>query len=562
MVQKFLRIFNAEIASVNRAAYLLGFFALSSQILALFRDKLLAYTFGAGTTLDLYYAAFRIPDFLFVTIGSLVSLYILIPFLVSAYEKGESHAREYIDSIFTFFLAFIGIVSVVVFLASPFLIHRLFPGFSGGDAATVVKLMRVLLLSPILLGVSNLFGALTQSKHRFYVYAISPLLYNVGIIIGVVFLYPHLGVAGLAWGVALGALMHLGIQIPTVIHLNLFPRITLKPSWKFVREVSLLSVPRTITLSMSHIAIFFIISLASTLAVGSISIFNFAYNLQSVPYSIFAVSFSMASFPILSKLFAKKELVEFKHEFVQSATQTLFWVVPSSVLFIVLRAHIVRIILGAGAFNWDATRLTAATVALFAISLVLQSLTLLFVRGLYAMNSTGKPFYITMVSGAIMVVSSYILVHFWNTAPTFRYFIETLMKINDEPGSVVTMLGLGFTIGNIIEGLWIWWLFGGLMKGVTRPILSSLFRITGASVIMGFVTVLGLHAFQNVFSLATFRGVFLQGFVSGMIGIVAGIIVLILLKSPELGNAYALAKQKFWKPKVANVAVSPDTELV
>lgn len=557
MVKKILRFLHKEIPGIHEAAYLLGFFAICSQLLALVRDKLLAFTFGASSSLDLYYAAFRIPDFLFVTIGSLVSLSVVIPFLVSEYQKGTDKAREFIDTIFTFFLLAIIIVSAVAYVIAPYCIGKMFPGFDAVAQDTVVSVMRILLLSPILLGISNLFGSLTQSKNRFFVYSISPLLYNFGIIIGIIFFFPRMGLPGLALGVVLGAFLHLIVQIPTVIHLNLLPRITFKPKFQHVKEVTLLSFPRTLTLSMSHIAIFFIVSLASYMVAGSISIFSLAFNLQSVPLSVFAVSYSMAVFPVLSKLFASQEKEKFRNQFILSAQHILFWVVPSSVLFIVLRAHIVRIVFGAGQFDWSATRLTAATLALFAVSIVLQSLTLLFVRGLYAMGSTGKPFYITMVSGGVMVFLSYILVQIFDTFPFFRYFIESLLKIPDIPGTSVVMLALGFTMGTFLEGVWIWWLFAKSWKGITTPILRSFFRMFSASVIMGFVTFLSLRFFDQLFSLETFLGVFLQAVLSALCGVIVGIGILKLLQSSELADITQVLHHKFWKTNV----ISPDSEL-
>lgn len=558
MVSAILKILHRETNGLHQAAFLLGVFALASQILALLRDKLLAYTFGAGAHLDLYYAAFRIPDFLFVTIGSLVSLSVLIPFLVAEFEKGEEQTRKFIDSVFTIFLASICFLGIVVCAFSSFLISHLFPGFTGVDHESVVRIMRILLLSPILLGVSNLFGSLTQSKNRFFVYSISPLVYNLGIIAGIVVLYPLFGIAGLAYGVVIGALLHLLIQVPTVAHLGLLPRITIKPHFVYIKKVVALSFPRTITLSASHIAIFFLLSLASRMNVGSISIFSLAFNLQSVPLSIFGVSYSMAAFPTLAKLSAKGDKDMFLSHFISSGQQILFWVVPSSVLFIVLRAHIVRIVLGAGQFDWSATRLTAAVLALFCISLVLQSLVLLFVRGLYALGSTGKPFYITVTSSAIMVALSYWCTHLFSTIPTFQYFIESLLKVSDIPGTSVTMLALGFTVGSIIEGVWIWILFRKLCKGFSAPLLASLFRITSASIVMGFITFLSLRFFGTIFGLDTFYGVFMQAGISALCGIAIGVGTLMLLKSPELFDATHSIKQKFWKTKI----VSPDSELV
>ncbi len=558
MVSAILKILHRETNGLHQAAFLLGVFAFASQILALLRDKLLAYTFGAGSQLDLYYAAFRIPDFLFVTVGSLVSLSVLIPFLMAEFEKGEEHTQKFVDSIFTLFTVSICFLGVLAFVFSSFLISHVFPGFTASQHASVLSIMRILLLSPILLGISNLFGSLTQSKNRFFVYSMSPLVYNIGIIVGIVLLYPRFGIVGLAYGVVLGAFLHLTIQLPTVLHLGLLPRITLKPNFAYVKKVILLSFPRTITLSASHIAIFFLLSLASLMNAGSISIFSLAFNLQSVPLSIFGVSYSMAAFPTLARLSAKGDKDTFLTHFISSGQQILFWVIPSSVLFIVLRAHIVRIVLGAGQFDWSATRLTAAVLALFCVSLVLQSLALLFVRGLYALGSTGKPFYITVTSSAIMVLLSYWFTNLFNSVPVFRYFMESLLKISDIPGTSVTMLALGFTVGSVIEGVWIWVLFRKVCKGFSVPLLASLFRISSASIVMGFITFLSLRFFSPIFGLDTFYGVFMQATISALCGTLIGVGTLMLLKSPELYDATHSLKQKFWKTKI----VSPDSELV
>jgi|ERR1035437_1467520 putative peptidoglycan lipid II flippase len=558
MVNKILSFFHKEISGLHQAAYLLGFFALGSQILALLRDKLLAFTFGAGANLDVYYAAFRIPDFLFVTIGSVVSLSVVIPFLLQEYQKGKESSREFIDSVFTLFLAIIIGVALVVFLFAPTLIVWIFPGFTGHSLSTVILLTRILLLSPIILGISNLFGALTQSKSRFFVYAVSPIVYNVGIIFGILVLYPFFGIVGLVLGVVLGALLHLSIQIPTVIHLDLLPRFTFNPKIKLVKQVILLSFPRTVTLSISNIAIFFILSYASLMAAGSISVFNFAFNLQSVPLSIFGVSYSMAAFPTLSRLYASGEKEKFREQFLVSARHIMFWTIPASIMFIVLRAHIVRVVLGAGQFNWNDTRLTAAVLALFAVSLVLQALTLLFVRGLYSLGSTGKPFYITLISGAVMVLSAHFFANIFETSQSFRFFMESLLKIEDLPGTSVTMLALGFTLGSVLEGLLVWYLFAKACKNITSAILSTFFRIFSASVIMGFVTVLGLRFFNLFFTLDTTFGVFAQASCSAIVGIIAGLAVMWLMKSPEFSDIYKTLHQKIWKAK----PVSPDTELV
>ncbi|MFA6340828.1 MAG: lipid II flippase MurJ, partial [Candidatus Paceibacterota bacterium] len=180
-MKKFFNIINREVSGLHQAAYLLAFFAISSQLLALIRDRLLASHFGAGHLLDLYYAAFRIPDFIFITVGSMVSVSVLIPFLVEKMKDGPEEGKKFIGNIFTFFFSLIIVTSAIVFFFIPWINKLLFTGFSDADLVTVNTLTRVLLLSPIFLGISNIFGTLTQTYKRFLIYSLSPLLYNIGI---------------------------------------------------------------------------------------------------------------------------------------------------------------------------------------------------------------------------------------------------------------------------------------------------------------------------------------------------------------------------------------------
>lgn len=558
MVHKIFTFLHKEIRGLHQAAFLLGTFSLLSQILALVRDKLLAYTFGASATLDVYYASFRIPDFLFVTIGSLVSMSVLIPFIVDANENGKENARKFLDNVFTFFLLLICVVSAVVFFLMPYLVPKLFPGFSGQSLSTIISTTRILLLSPIFLGISNLLGSITQSQHRFFVYAAAPLLYNLGIISGVLFFFPLFGTPGLVYGVVFGALLHFLIQIPSVIRLGLLPRIIWKPDFSLIKKVTMLSFPRTITLSISHIAIFFLLSFASLMAAGSISVFNLAFNLQSVPLSIIGVSYSLAAFPALAKLYSSGERDTFLSHFITSARHIVFWSVPCAVLFVVLRAQFVRIILGAGNFDWTDTRLTAAALALFSFSLVFQCLVLLFVRGLYATGATGKPFYVNIVSGGAIILFSYVSAHMFESIPTFRFFFEAIFKVPDVAGVKVLMLALGFTLGSILDGVLMWILFANRFPEFSRPVLRTLFEAVSASVIMGFVTFLSLRIFENFFSLEHFWGLFAQASLSGICGILVWVLILRLLKNKEGEEIWKTLHLKFWKVK----AVSPDTQVV
>ncbi len=549
---------NKEISGLHQAAYLLGFFAICSQVLALFRDRILASQFGAGDTLDLYYSAFRIPDLLFVTIASLVSISVLIPFLIEHFEKGEKEAKEFIDSVFSFFFGFMAVAGVVVFFATPYLMALLFPVFKNSESFTeLVTLTRILLLSPVFLGFSNLLASITQVHRRFFIYAISPVVYNIGIILGIVFLYPIFGISGLGFGVVIGAFFHFAIQIPFIASKKMLPRFRLKITFAFIKKIIYTSIPRTITVSSNEIAKLFLISLASFFVTGSISIFNFSLNLQSVPFSIIGVSYSLAAFPTLTRLFSGGHHEEFLKQIVASTRHIIFWSIPVSVLFIVLRAQIVRTVLGAGEFNWDDTRLTAAALALFVFSLLAQNLTTLFVRSYYAQGKTKTPLIMNLLSAGFIVLSSFVLVRFFEASLFFRNFVESILKVSDTPGTIVLMLPLGFTLGSIINLVIYWVAFNRQFKNFSSSVSRTFFDVFSASVIMGFVTYSFLAVFDSVFNINTLIGIFMQGFLSGVVGIISAVITLFLLKNKELQEVWATLHKKIWGAKV----IVPDPEL-
>ena len=551
MVKKFLNIFNREITGLHEAAYLLAFFALFSQVLALVRDKLLAYTFGASYALDIYYAAFRIPDLIFVSIASVVSASVLVPFFIEKMSSSPEAGRRFVDNIFSAFFFSIIIISIIVFFWTPELLKILLPGFANDPLLPdLITATRILLLSPILLGISNFLSSITQMHKRFLVYALSPLVYNIGIIIGIIFLYPTFGLNGLVVGVVLGSLLHMIIQVPFIISHGVFPRLRLNIDWSSIKKVILVSLPRTLTLSSSQLASFFLIALASLMSGGSISIFSLAMNLQSVPLSIVGVSYSSAIFPTLSKFFVEGQRSGFLGKMVESARHIIFWSIPITVLFIVLRAQIVRTVYGAGNFDWADTKLTAAVLALFIVSVVGQCLILLFVRAYYAEGKTSKPLVINVLCSIAIAVLGYLFTKAFFAFPIFRYFLEEILKVSGQPGTSVLVLPLAYSIGVLLNTYLLWYVFSKDYPGFTRPVLSALFHSFASSIIMGYIIFVSLRFFNIFFTLEKAWGVFLQGFLAGITGIIAGIIVLILLKNKELKEVWAALHHKIWKAKV------------
>lgn len=558
MVKRIFKLFYSEISGIHQAAVLLGLFTLISQILALFRDRILASYFGAGQTLDIYYASFRIPDLIFASIASLVSISVLIPFLSNILENREGETKKFLNSIFTVFFGAMIVVSVVVMMLMPYIVKIVFSGIKDDTfISQVVILSRILLLQPIFLGISNLLGVITQIKKRFFLYASSPILYNLMIIFGIVFLYPHFGIRGVVFGVVLGALLHFAIQIPFVAKEGLLPRFTFSINFKDIWSVVKISVPRTITLSSHTLTQIFITSIASTLAVGSITIFSFAFNLQSVPLAIIGVSYALAAFPTLSACFAKGQKEEFMKHIVTAARHIIFWSIPITALFIVLRAQIVRVVLGSGSFDWNDTRLTAACLAVFVISLFAQSLQLLLVRAYYAAGKTSKPLFINLIGAVVTMASPFILINIFQKSETFKLFFESLFKISNIFGTEVVMLPLGYSVGVLFNLILLWIMFEKDFGGYTRKTFRMLLHAIGAGVIGGFVAYLGLNIFVSTFDNTTLIGIFLQGFSAGMLGIISIIVVYSLLGTKELNEVISAILSKFNKNKL--IVAEPDT---
>ena len=551
-MEKILRIFTKESGSINQAALLLGSLTLFSQILALFRDRAFAHFIGPSPTLDAYYAAFRVPDLIFISIASLASITVIIPFIVARMDgdKVTDKAQKYLNDVFTVFFSLIVLIAIIAFFLMPYLANFIAPGFAPLYQAKVVLLSRIMLLSPILMGLSNLFGPVTQLFHKFFIYSLSPIFYNLGIIIGVIFFYPIFGISGLAMGVVLGALMHFVIQALASHGCGFAPKFSFSINFKDIKIIVLTSLPRTFGLAFNNIALISIIALASFLKSGSISVFNFAFNLQSVPLNIIGISYAVAAFPTLAKSFGSGKKEEFKQHVKEASRAIVFWSLPVIFLFIVLRAQIVRVILGSGSFSWDNTRLVAAGLAIFSVSILAQGMITLLSRSYYATGNTKRPFVVNLFCSILIIIFSFTFVHFFENWFFFRYFIESLLKVSDIPGTEVLMLPLAYSAGTILNFI-LQWIFikRDFMRGEVF-ISKTFFQSLGASFFLGLVTYLSLNILSPVFGTTTFWGVFLQGFFSGILGIITAIVVLYLLKNEELKDLTETLKTKFWRVKI------------
>jgi putative peptidoglycan lipid II flippase len=553
MVKRIFTFLNKEFHGVNEAALLLGGFTFVSQLLGLFRDRILAHVVGIGPVLDVYYAAFRIPDFLYISIASLASITVLMPFLMDKIhaEDGGASARRFLNNVFSAYMLFMLGISLVIALLMPYIAHYIAPGFNATQIHLLVVTSRIMLLSPICIGLSNLVGTVTQLFKNFFVFSLSPIFYNVGILFGIFFLYPSFGVYGLGVGVICGAIMHLLIQVPVVWSKGFFPKFTSRIRWAEVFQVVKLSAPRTIALSANSLAFMVLIAMASTLKTGSISLFTFSYNLQSVPVGIIGISYSVAAFPILVRSFSMKDMDNFIFHITSAARQIIFWSLPIMTLMIVIRAQIIRVALGSSTFSWADTRLTAAAFSFFIISLVTQSLVLLFVRGYYAAGNTKKPLLINVFSSLMVIVFAYSLIYVFQAYPQILIHIELILRVSGVPGTRMLALPIAYTLGSLLNFFLIWILFKkDFLKSKSSHLFTTFIQSVTSALVMGGVAYCALNFFDDVFSLSTGRGVFLQGFISGCLGIACGVLVLILMKNKELEDLMHSFTHKFWQSRV------------
>lgn len=522
------KIFNSESKTLGGAVIILALFSFLSRILGIIRDRVLAGQFGAGDTLDAYYAAFRIPDFLYniLILGALSAGFIPVLSAVLARENGKEKIWELVNNSINVILVFLAGISGLLILFAPKIVPLLAPGFGAEKLALTVMLTRIMFLSPLLLGLSNIFSSVLQSYKRFLIFSLAPIFYNLGIIFGALALVPFWGPVALAYGVVLGAGLHMAIQIPSMVNLGW------RYAWIFnlknqdFKKIMTMMVPRTLALSVGQLNWFAITIIASTLAAGSLSVFNLAYNLQSFPVGILALSFAIAAFPELSAAAAKKDAAGFKKTFLGAGRQIFFLMIPASVLLLMLRAQIVRVILGSGQFNWENTIQTADVLAFFTLSLFAQGLIYLLARAFYAHEDTKTPFWVGLVSAGINIFLSIYLARFWG----------------------VVGLTMGFSVSQLLNFILLWIFLRHKVGSLGESeIISSVFKISVAGILMALTIQFGKIPLARIFNLDTFLGIFGQGAIAGLAGLAVFVLAAYLLKTQELLDLFAVVRRRLWR---------------
>ncbi len=449
--QKGLSVLLRKQTNILSAALVLMATVILSQILGLVRQRLLVSIFGASDTLGVYLASSRLPDFLFQLIiaGALSSAF--IPVFTNLLGKGQkAQANKMASTLMSYGLVFFSAVSVILFIFAPNFLQliNLGSGYSPDQMALMANLMRVIIFGQIIFLVATFFSAILQSHNHFLIPGVAAALYNLGIIIGIYFLSPKFGIFGPAIGIVIGALIYALFQIPLVRGVGFSFRPVFSFSTSGVGEVIKLMWPRTLSLLFFQIGTVLTVSLISFLPSSGRSyvIFDYAQTLAFAPIVLFGQTIAQAAFPVLSR--EKDKLKTFSGIFMTSFSQMLYLVLPISVLFLVLRIPIVRLIFGASQFDWQATVLTGRTLAFFSLSVFATALVYLVSRAFYALHDTKTPLIVGAFSTIFMLFLSFLFISLNGNLESISNVITTRVKLFP---SGVEGIAFAYSIASIVN---------------------------------------------------------------------------------------------------------------
>lgn len=542
------KIFNSETKTIGAAAGILAISALMSRFLGLIRDRLLAGKFGAGPELDIYFAAFRIPDFIYMVLIAGGVIVAFLPLFSEYFSRNEKASWQFTNNALNVFLLFLILISLLLFIFTPMVVKLVAPGFGPQQMALTILLTRLMFISPILFGLSSIFSGILQYFNRFLVYSLAPILYNLGIILGILFLTPLYGILGVALGVILGAFFHLAIQIPSAINCGFRYQPIFNLRDPEIKRVFTLMIPRTFSVAALQINLVVITAIASTLTAGSIAIFNFANNLQHFPIGIIGVSFAIAIFPTLSRVWAEGKKEEFIEKFSSVFRQVLYLIIPISFLIFILKTQIVEIILRTGQFIEAAVDLTAASLGLFSLSIFAITLVALISRAFFAFQDTKTPALIAIGVVVLNIILSFYFTWLLKFPNSFQIFISNSFLLQEIEDISVVGLPLAFSIAALFQFILLMiFLYKKIGDYKLKEIFNSFSKILIASIFMTTGVYFAIYLILPIFPSQTFFGVFWQILIAGSLGVLIYLVATFLLKSPEIETLKPSILKRFTK---------------
>lgn len=540
MVKSIFSILTQRQTSILSGALVIGVTVLLAKILGLIRDRLLVHTFTPDTV-AIFFAAFRLPDLLFqLLIFGALSIAFIPVFTETLEGKGKEEAFLLARSVLNLAIIILGVATIIVYIFVEPLTSIIVPGFSEEQKLQVANLTRVILFGQMVLTIGAFFIGILQSFQRFIVPALAGVFYNLGIILGILFFSSTMGIMGAAFGVLIGAFLHVLIQAPLIFSMGFRPSIIFSIFHPGVKEITRLMSFRTIGLAVEQVNETVGLILASIISTASVTYLTFSQHLQIVPIGLFGATLAQASLPVLSAERARGKLEEFKTTLLTSMHQILFLSLPSAAILIVLRIPAVRLVFGASQFDWPSTVLTGKTLGFLSVGLAAQAISLLLVRGFYAFKDTKTPVLVSLFVVAFNIVISV-------------YFVQILQL-------EVWSLGLAFSISSILSACLLFVALhlrvGGFdLMAVFGPFLKMLM----ATAIMGVCLYIPIKLLDAVIfdTTRTINLIILTG-LSSSFALTVYLLLVWFLKVRELGTFLNLLKNIFSKLRQAGSQVKTE----
>ncbi len=529
--------------TILSAAFILGIASGLSAVLGLVKTRLLASYFGVSKDLAIFYTADKIPNLIYsiIIVGAVSTVF--IPIFTGLLKKDENTAFEVASSIINTTLVFFLVIALVIFFMSPKLINLLAVGsFSKEEVLLGSNLMRIMLVSQVLLVAGSLATSILQSYKYFIIPALAPIFYNVGMILGIVFLSKDYGIYGPAAGVALGSILHFGIQIPLLKRSGFKFSLTLNIKDKNYKKMFALVPPRIASVLIANVIQTINNSLAIIVSASSVIYLKFADQLQTFPVSLFGISMAAASLPTLSSQSAPEEKEKFQETFLTSFHQMVYLVMPLSAILLILRIPAIRLVYGVSNFPWEATIRTAQTLAFFSVSVIAQSSNYLITRAFYALKDTITPVTINILTAITNVVIS--------------IFFVTSMKLG------VWSIALSYTITSFLDMFLLMIFLNKKVGGFNKEKLFIPFtKISWATALMGIMLYIPMKILdQFVFDTTRTINLLALTVLAGLLGMVTYVFITSLLKVEEIQLLYKITRKlKLSKADIKTEAVDLTT---
>ena len=386
---------------LTAGSLLLAVSSLISRILGVYRDHLFAKYFGVSESLDAYYAAFTIPDLLYaLLIMSSISAIFLPMFQKYKVKENWDEAWKFTSSVLNTLVLFFAALAGVLTLGADVLVSFYVPNFSAEQQELTASMIRIMMLSPLFFLFSSIMISVENAFQKFFAQALAPILYNVGIIVGVVYLSQSFGIEGVAYGVVLGAILQMLIQIP------FFLQTGFKWSCNFLkgkqlREMAVHFWPRLLSVSITHVSLAANVVIAAMLTTGAVTLYNLSFNIQSFTYGMIAVSLSIPAFALLTQKAAEKDTKGFQMVLKNTFEKTLFWMLPANIGLYIVAEPLIKLLLEYGAFTAADTLVLTHLVQIYAIGLMFTGVIILLVKAYLAMQKT---WFVTFVGLGVLVV--------------------------------------------------------------------------------------------------------------------------------------------------------------